>query len=91
MATTPTKKHPKSAIRHKDAVPQLSYNCRRKIHRARMVAMYLSLDFQLRDLYSFPAWLPHVLSCIDDDIEAVDNELISLGLFDEAMGKKRRK
>ncbi|EIL6518227.1 ash family protein, partial [Salmonella enterica] len=31
MATTPTPKHPKSAI------PQLSYDCRRKLHRAQMV------------------------------------------------------
>ncbi|WP_441347406.1 hypothetical protein [Salmonella enterica] len=35
--------------------------------------------------------MPYVLSYIHDDIKAVNKELISLGLFDEAMGKKRRK
>lgn len=91
MATTPTQKHPKSAIRHKGAVPQLSYNCRRKIYRAQMVALYLSSDLSERDLRSPPLWLPFILTCIRDDIKDIDSELISLGLFDEAMGKKRRK
>lgn len=36
-------------------------------------------------------YIPYLLSCVHDDIKAVDKELISLGLFDEAMGKKRRK
>ncbi|HCM1914622.1 TPA: ash family protein [Salmonella enterica subsp. salamae serovar 28:r:e,n,z15] len=85
MATNPTKKHPKSAI------PQLSHDCRRKIYRTQMVSLYLSVDLLCRDFDSLPAWLPHVISCIHDDIEAIDNELISLGLFDEAMGKRPRK
>ncbi|MFS9881509.1 ash family protein, partial [Salmonella enterica] len=37
MATTPTKKHPKSAIRHKDAIPQLSHDCRRRLGRAKIL------------------------------------------------------
>ncbi|EGG3068490.1 ash family protein [Salmonella enterica] len=85
MATNPTKKHPKSAI------PQLSHNCRRKIYRTQMVSLYLSVDMLCRDFDSLPAWLPHVIDCIHDDIKAIDNELISLGLFDEAMGKRPRK
>ncbi|EBN6863255.1 hypothetical protein DYJ33_26145, partial [Salmonella enterica] len=85
MATTPTKKHPKSAI------PQLSYDCRRKIYRAQMVALYLHLELLDVDFNAIPVYLPHLFSYIHDDIEAIDNELISLGLFDEAMGKRPRK
>ncbi|EJG5923186.1 hypothetical protein NAE50_001560 [Salmonella enterica] len=85
MATTPTKKHPKSAI------SQLSHDCRRKIYRAQMVVLYLSFDLPERDLYSPPLWLPFVLSSIRDDIKDIDSELIFLGLLDEAMGRKRRK
>ncbi|EBA9765691.1 hypothetical protein CFJ40_26480, partial [Salmonella enterica] len=78
MATNPTPKHPKSAI------PQLSHDCRRKIYRAQMVALYLHLDLLAVDFNAIPVYLPHLLSYIHDDIEAIDNELISLGLFDEA-------
>ncbi|AXC64853.1 hypothetical protein DOE63_03945 [Salmonella enterica subsp. diarizonae serovar 59:z10:-] len=85
MATTPTKKHPKSAI------PQLSYDCRRKIYRAQMVALHLHLDLLAVDFNAIPVYLPHLLSYIHDDIKTIDKELISLGLFDEAMGKRPRK
>ncbi|EDR5178951.1 ash family protein [Salmonella enterica] len=88
MATTPTKKHPKSAIH---PTPQLSYDCRRKIYRAHMVSLHLYLDLLDVDFKAFPVYLPHLFSYIHDDIEAIDNELISLGLFDEAMGKRPRK
>lgn len=83
MATIPTKKHPKSAI------PQLSYDCRRKIQRAQDFAFWLHLY-----LYKESTEIaPHViygLSYIADDIEDIDKELIALGLFDEAMGKRRK-
>ncbi|EBO7048996.1 ash family protein [Salmonella enterica] len=85
MATTPAKKHPKSAI------PQLSYDCRRKIYRAQMVALHLHLDLLAVDFNAFQIYLPHLLSYIHDDIKAIDKELISLGLFDGAMGKRPRK
>ncbi|HFZ9214418.1 TPA: hypothetical protein ACIPE5_002091 [Salmonella enterica subsp. diarizonae serovar 61:r:-] len=90
MATTPTKKHPKSAI-HQESAPQLSYDCRRKIYRAQMVALHLHLDLLAVDFKALQVYLPHILSYIHDDIKAIDNELISLGLFDEAMGKRPRK
>lgn len=85
MATTPTQKHPKSGI------PQLSYDCRRKIYRAQMVAMHASICSLDEDPEGIPLYMPYIFSYIHDDIKAIDNELISLGLFDEAMGKKRRK
>ncbi|EDQ3854051.1 hypothetical protein J9049_001827 [Salmonella enterica] len=87
MATTPAKKHPKSAIHH----PQLSYDCRRKIYRAQMVALHLHLDLLAVDFKALQVYLSHILSYIHDDIKAIDSELISLGLFDEAMGKRPRK
>ncbi|EKO4979395.1 ash family protein [Salmonella enterica] len=90
MATTPTKKHPKSAIRHKDAIPQLSHDCRRKIKRVKEFSFWLHLNY----IGTTPMVAPHFIyafSYIHDDIKDVDNELIALGLFDEAMGKKRRK
>lgn len=83
MATTPTKKHPKSAI------PQLSYDCRRKIQRAQDFAFWLHL-YHYKESTEIA---PHVicgLSYIADDIEDIDKELIALGLFDEAMGKRRK-
>ncbi|EAS0814954.1 ash family protein [Salmonella enterica] len=83
MATTPTSKHPKSAI------PQLSYDCRRKLDRAKLLALHLYIDTLESDRLQL--CIPYIFSCIHDDIKAVDNELISLGLFDKAMGKKRRK
>ncbi|EHM9346287.1 ash family protein [Salmonella enterica] len=85
MATTPTKKHPKSAI------PQLSYDCRRKLHRAQMVVLHLYVLNMDGDEKTMQLHIPYVLSYIHDDIKAVNKELISLGLFDKAMGKKRRK
>ncbi|EQB3334770.1 hypothetical protein ACXJY9_002436 [Salmonella enterica] len=85
MATTPTPKHPKSAI------PQLSYDCRRKLHRAQMVVFHLYVLNMDSDEKTVQLHIPYVLSYIHDDIKAVNKELISLGLFDEAMGKKRRK
>lgn len=85
MATIPTKKHPKSEN------PQLSYDCRRKIYRAQMVVLHLHLDLLAVDFNSIPVYLPHLLSYIHDDIKAIDSELISLGLFDEAMGNQTRK
>lgn len=81
MATTPNPKHPKSAI------PQLSYNCRRKIHRAQMVAFYTHTLYMGCDIEKVQLHVPYILSYIHDDIEDIDKELISLGLFDEAMGK----
>ncbi|EBL2770532.1 ash family protein [Salmonella enterica] len=83
MATTPTSKHPKSAI------PQLSYDCRRKLDRAKLLTLHLYIDTLESDRLQL--CIPYIFSCIHDDIKAVDNELISLGLFDKAMGKKRRK
>lgn len=83
MATTPTPKRPKSAI------PQLSYDCRRKLDRAKLLALHLYIDTLESDRLQL--CIPYIFSCIHDDIKAVDNELISLGLFDKAMGKKRRK
>ncbi|EIL6411694.1 ash family protein [Salmonella enterica] len=85
MATTPTPKHPKSAI------PQLSYDCRRKLHRAQMVVLHLYVLNMDGDEKTMQLHIPYVLSYIHDDIKAVNKELISLGLFDKAMGKKRRK
>ncbi|EGK5008147.1 ash family protein [Salmonella enterica] len=85
MATTPTPKHPKSAI------PQLSYDCRRKLHRAQMVVFHLYVLNMDSDEKTVQLHIPYVLSYIHDDIKAVNKELISLGLFDEAIGKKRRK
>ncbi|EAC2150016.1 hypothetical protein CJ747_08295 [Salmonella enterica] len=85
MATTPTSKHPKSAI------PQLSYDCRRKLHRAQMVVFHLYVLNMDGDEKTMQLHIPYVLSYIHDDIKAVNKELISLGLFDKAMGKKRRK
>lgn len=85
MATTPAKKHPKSAN------PQLSYDCRRKIYRAQMVALHLHFDLLAVDFNAIQVYLPHLLSYIHDDIKAIDKELISLGLFDEATGKRPRK
>ncbi len=90
MATTPTKKHPKSAI-HQESTPQLSYDCRRKIQRAQETADYVDLYLRKISVDITPLFVPHVFSYIADDIEAIDNELISLGLFDEAMGKRQRK
>lgn len=87
MATTTAKKHPKSAIHH----PQLSYDCRRKIQRAQETADYVDLYLRKISVDITPLFVPHVLSYIADDIEAIDNELISLGLFDESMGKRPRK
>lgn len=89
MATTPTKKHPKSAIRHKDAIPQLSHDCRRRLGRAKILSFHLYIE-TLDGSRHLP-YIPYIFSCIHDDIKDVDNELIALGLFDEAMGKKRRK
>ncbi len=83
MATTPIPKHPKSAI------PQLSYDCRRKLDRAKLLALHLYID--TLESNRLQLYIPYIFSCIHDDIKAVDNELISLGLFDKAMGKKRRK
>ncbi|EOH8594679.1 TPA: hypothetical protein ACU6JA_004854 [Salmonella enterica] len=85
MATTPTKKHPKSAI------PQLSYDCRRKIYRAQMVAFYMHILYMDCDIETMQLHVPFILSYIHDDLEAIDNELVSLGLFDKAMGKRPRK
>ncbi|EAO9180437.1 hypothetical protein S829_20975 [Salmonella enterica] len=89
MATTPTKKHPKSAIRHKDTIPQLSHDCRRRLGRAKILSFHLYIE-TLDGSRHLP-YIPYIFSCIHDDIKDVDNELIALGLFDEAMGKKRRK
>ncbi|RAX33054.1 UNVERIFIED_CONTAM: hypothetical protein DQE83_22110 [Escherichia coli] len=84
MATTPTKNHPKSEI------PQLSYDCRRRIHLAQMVALYSYIQCFADDSQSINFCIPFILSYIHDDIEAIDNELISLGLFDEAMGNPQK-
>ncbi|ECD9466774.1 hypothetical protein FNH71_18640 [Salmonella enterica subsp. diarizonae] len=76
------KKHPKPAI------PQLSYDCRRKIQRVKDFSFWLHLSF----IDTTPMVAPHFVyafSYIHDDIKAIDKELISLGLFDEAMGKDR--
>ncbi|EOG3091079.1 ash family protein, partial [Salmonella enterica] len=56
MATTPTKKHPKSAI------PQLSYDCRRKIYRAQMVAMHASICSLDEDPEGIPLYMPYIFS-----------------------------
>lgn len=85
MATTPTKKHPKYEI------PQLSYDCRRKIYRAQVVAMHAYIYSLGENPEDIPLYMPYIFSYIHDDIEAIDNELISLGLFDEVMGKRPRK
>lgn len=71
-------------------VPQLSYDCRRKIYRAQEFAYWLSVNCSRSRLEPAPH-LTHALSYIHDDIEDIDDELISLGLFDEAMGKRPRK
>ncbi|ECI4647726.1 hypothetical protein DQY68_26835 [Salmonella enterica subsp. salamae] len=84
MATTPTKKHPKSAT------PQLSYDCHRRLERAREFSFWLHLSY----IGTTPMVAPHFVytfSYIHDDIKAVISELTSLGLFDEAMGKRPRK
>ncbi|ECC9704881.1 TPA: hypothetical protein ACJG01_002482 [Salmonella enterica subsp. salamae serovar 21:z10:[z6]] len=81
----------KSHTQNQITTPQLSYDCRRKIYRAQMVALHLHLDLLAVDFNAFQVYLPHILSYIHDDIKAIDSELISLGLFDEAMGKRPRK
>ncbi|WP_370611695.1 ash family protein [Citrobacter meridianamericanus] len=83
MATYPTKKHPKSAI------PQLSYDCRRKIQRAQDFAFWLYM-YHYKESMEIAPHVIHAFSYIADDIECIDKELIALGLFDEAMGKRRK-
>ncbi|EAA9526569.1 ash family protein [Salmonella enterica] len=83
MATIPTKKHPKFAD------PQLSYDCRRRIYRARITALHMHIDTLMAE--HIQPHIPYIFSYIHDDIEAIDKELISLGLFDSSLGKRRRK
>ncbi|EED1397446.1 hypothetical protein EWN97_002448 [Escherichia coli] len=85
MATIPTQKRPKFAI------PQLSSDCRRRIHRAQMVTLHSYIQRIADNPCAVDLCIPYLLSYIHDDIEAIDNELISLGLFDQAMGKKKRR
>ncbi|EOG3023399.1 ash family protein, partial [Salmonella enterica] len=51
MATTPTQKHPKSAI------PQLSYDCRRKIKRVKEFSFWLHLNY----IGTTPMVAPHFI------------------------------
>ncbi len=85
MATIPTQKRPKFAI------PQLSSDCRRRIHRVQMVTLHYYIQCLADNPCSVDFCIPYLLSYIHDDIEAIDNELISLGLFEQAMGKKKRR
>lgn len=68
------------------SVPQLSYDCRRKIHRSQTVASHLHFYLLASDSDTIRVWLPYVLSYIADDIEDIDNELLELGLFDKSIG-----
>lgn len=81
MATTPAPKHPKYDL------PQLSYDCRRKIQRAKEVSFFLSFDLINRDIGDPVMFLPHILAYIKDDIADIDKELTELGLFNKATGK----
>ncbi|EKA0059955.1 ash family protein [Salmonella enterica] len=84
MATTPTPKHPKSAI------PQLSNDCCHKVCRAHGLARQLYADALAQNDPSTTRFL-YALSYIEGDIRDIREELISLGLFDRATGKLRRK
>ncbi|EIE7702823.1 ash family protein [Salmonella enterica] len=84
MATTPTPKHPKSAI------PQLSNDCCHKVCRAHGLARQLYIDALVQNDPSTTRFL-YALSYIEGDIRDIREELISLGLFDRATGKLRRK
>ncbi|HCM3790861.1 TPA: hypothetical protein N3G98_000933 [Salmonella enterica subsp. enterica serovar Denver] len=85
------RKSRKSHTQNPITTPQLSYDCRRKIHRAKMLVLLFEAELMCGETNSASIYIPYLLSCVHDDIKAVDKELISLGLFDEAMGKKRRK
>lgn len=71
------------------SIPQLSYDCRRRLGRAKLLSFHLYIDTLESNRPQL--YIPYIFSYIHDDIEAIDSELISLGLLDEAMGKKRRK
>lgn len=85
MATIPTQKRPKFEI------PQLSCDCRRRIHRVQMVTRHYYIQRLADNSCSVDLCCPYLLSYIFDDIEAIDNELISHGLFDQVMGKRKRR
>ncbi|HAC8237280.1 TPA_asm: hypothetical protein G0G78_12050 [Salmonella enterica] len=78
-------KHKNACKKNKYTVPQLSYDCRRKIHRARQLAKWMRIN-GLHSSVSTAIGITYAISYIADDIEDVDNELKALGLFDESMG-----
>ncbi len=84
------RKSRKSHTQNQITTLQLSYDCRRKVQRVKDFSFWLHLNF----IDTTPMVTPHFIyafSYIHDDIKAIDKELISLGLFDEAMGKRPRK
>ncbi len=85
------RKSRKSRTQNQITTPQLSYDCRRKIQRAQETADYVDLYLRKISVDITPLFVPHVLSYIADDIEAINKELISLGLFGEVTGKRPRK
>ncbi|ENU2133160.1 hypothetical protein ACE60T_003448 [Salmonella enterica] len=78
-------RHKNACKKNKYTVPQLSYDCRRKIHRARQLAKWMHIN-GLHSSVSTAIGITYALSYIADDIKDIDNELKALGLFDESMG-----
>ncbi|EBJ7480637.1 hypothetical protein DQZ30_15505 [Salmonella enterica subsp. diarizonae] len=78
-------KHKNTCKKNKYTVPQLSYDCRRKINRAKQLAKWMRIN-GLHSSVSTAVGATYALSYIADDIMDIDNELKSLGLFDESMG-----
>lgn len=78
-------KHKNTCKKNKYTVPQLSYDCRRKINRAEKPAKWMHIN-GLHSSASAAIGITYALSYIADDIKDIDNELKALGLFDESMG-----
>ncbi|EAW9499902.1 hypothetical protein QW46_17675 [Salmonella enterica] len=77
-------KHKNTCKKNKYTVPQLSYDCRRKINRAKKMAQWMHIN-GLHSSVSTAIGITYALSYIADDIKDIDNELKALGLFDESM------
>ncbi|HBB6657619.1 TPA: hypothetical protein G8Z02_004376 [Salmonella enterica] len=78
-------KHNNICKKNKYTVPQLSYDCRRKINRAKQLTKWMHIN-GLHSSVNTEVGITYALSYIADDIKDIDNELKALGLFDESMG-----
>ncbi|EGI5342407.1 hypothetical protein VW00_002049 [Salmonella enterica subsp. enterica serovar Sandiego] len=78
-------KHNNICKKNKYTVPQLSYDCRRKINRAKQLTKWMHIN-GLHSSVNTEVGITYTLSYIADDIKDIDNELKALGLFDESMG-----